>query len=248
MDATNPIPTSSGSVNIQPTQDPPIKGVGVNKLSFGSVGQTYDYSMNISGAGNYIIQARLGTDAGVTAGSLNVHFECPIGTTVAALTLSGANQWQTVVGTKVSALASGGTTMRLVVDALPTPGNPSAFIHWFQVVPSAAVANHSIQLNWTAGVATPPTNPECQAPQQCPLPAGTTPCFNSALSYNLYKSQISGTYGPPLASVSAPVTTYTDNAVAAGQTYFYRVSGVNSNDCIKESLASNEIKVIVPTP
>jgi hypothetical protein len=81
---------------------------------------------------------------------------------------------------------------------------------------------HSVSLSWTASTST-------------------------VVGYNVYRSTISG--GPyTLITTSSPTpgTTYTDNGVQAGVTYFYVVTAVDSNG--NESAFSNEASVTVPTP
>jgi hypothetical protein len=60
-----------------------------------------------------------------------------------------------------------------------------------------------------------------------------------AVSYNIYRSGSSGAYsGPPLATVTAPTTNYTDNTAANPNTYFYVVRTVIGG---VESPNSNEV-------
>jgi hypothetical protein len=71
--------------------------------------------------------------------------------------------------------------------------------------------------------------------------ASTTP----NVTYNVYRTTTSGVYGAPLASAGA-ATTYTDSAVAAGQTYYYVVTAVSSTG--GESVQSGPAQATVPTP
>jgi hypothetical protein len=83
------------------------------------------------------------------------------------------------------------------------------------------VVAHSVSLSWTASTST-------------------------VVGYNVYRSTTSG--GPYTLITSSTVagTTYTDNGVQAGVTYFYVVTAVDSNG--NESAFSNEASVSVPTP
>jgi fibronectin type 3 domain-containing protein len=65
-----------------------------------------------------------------------------------------------------------------------------------------------------------------------------------ALSYNIYRSQTSAVYGPPLAT-GVSSTAYIDTTVVPGQTYFYAVTAVNAAG---ESGKSIEKKAIIPNP
>lgn len=251
QDVTNPLPISSGSVLVQPTSDPPIAGVGTNKLTTTTVGQTYDYSVTVPVAGAYTLSLRLCTDATSTGSSLTAHFEMPAGTHVSTpLSLAGGTQWTTLSSTQSFNLPAGKSTLRLVIDSLasgPQSTSNAGYLHWFQLTPATLVASHLVTLTWTTGIATNPGSPECQNPQ-CPLPAGATPCYGAADSYNLYKSSTSGSYpATPLSSISAPSTTLIDT-VPSGQTVYYTVKAYKSTGCPPESAASNEVKVVSPTP
>lgn len=63
-------------------------------------------------------------------------------------------------------------------------------------------------------------------------------------SYNVYRSQTSGSYGAPLVT-GLTSTSYPDATVSAGQTYFYAVTAVNA---FGESAKSKEVKAVVPSP
>ena len=64
--------------------------------------------------------------------------------------------------------------------------------------------------------------------------------------YNIYRAANSG--GPFLRINSGPgsATTYTDNSVQAGQTYYYSTTAVNANG--SESAYSNQVQAVIPTP
>ena len=65
-----------------------------------------------------------------------------------------------------------------------------------------------------------------------------------ARTYNVYRSQTSGTYRGPLATgLTSP--SYTDATVSPGQTYFYTVTAEN---VFGESAKSREIKAVIPDP
>jgi hypothetical protein len=80
---------------------------------------------------------------------------------------------------------------------------------------------HSVSLSWTASTST-------------------------VVGYNVYRSTISGGPYTLITSSTVPGTTYTDNGVQAGMTYFYVVTAVDSSG--NESAFSNEASVTVPTP
>lgn len=90
---------------------------------------------------------------------------------------------------------------------------------------------HSVQLTWNAAVP----------------PAGATWVPSG---YNIYRSTTPGGYtiGVHLNTAVVPGTTFTDNTVAAGQTYYYagttwcQVCTVGQ----QESAFSNEVKAVAP--
>ena len=64
--------------------------------------------------------------------------------------------------------------------------------------------------------------------------------------YNVYRGTASG---GPYTLVNAPfviLTSYTDNTVLSGQTYFYVVTAVDANNV--ESAYSNEVSAVIPFP
>ena len=93
-----------------------------------------------------------------------------------------------------------------------------------QTVSLSGAGTHDVILSWTAS---------------------TTP---GVVGYNVYRGTTSG--GPyPTELNSAPIngTTYTDETVQAGQTYYYVVTAVASND-VTQSANSNQVSAAVPSP
>jgi hypothetical protein len=73
--------------------------------------------------------------------------------------------------------------------------------------------------------------------------ASTTPGVGG---YNVYRGATSGGEGAtPLNSSPINGTTYCDSTVQAGQTYYYVITAVASND-VTQSAASNEVSATVP--
>jgi len=64
------------------------------------------------------------------------------------------------------------------------------------------------------------------------------------VGYFVYRGIISGGPYPKLNSSPASVVSYTDSSVASGQTYFYVVTSVDSNNI--ESTYSNEVSAAIP--
>ena len=80
---------------------------------------------------------------------------------------------------------------------------------------------HSVSLSWTASTST-------------------------VVGYNVYRGTQTG--GPYVAVTGSPdaSTTYTDNSVQAGQTYYYVVTAVDGSG--NESVYSNQAQAVVPAP
>ncbi len=88
----------------------------------------------------------------------------------------------------------------------------------------ACVVNvtHSVTLNWTASVS------------------------SNVVGYNIYRGTTNG--GPYVKLTSSPtaLTSYTDNNVVSGQTYYYVATAVDSSS--NESGYSNQSQAVIPTP
>lgn len=69
---------------------------------------------------------------------------------------------------------------------------------------------------------------------------------STVTGYNVYRSSTSGGPYTKLNSTSVPGTSFTDESVQAGQTYFYVTTAVNSSN--QESVYSNQASAVVPSP
>jgi fibronectin type 3 domain-containing protein len=58
-------------------------------------------------------------------------------------------------------------------------------------------------------------------------------------SYRIYVSTNQGSYGAPVATVPAGTASYTVNGLAIGNTYYFRITAVDTAG--NESLPSNEV-------
>jgi hypothetical protein len=122
--------TSSGNINILPTQDID----GGNKLVASVVGQTYDYSVNIPTAGNYMLAVRI-CNFPSASGASTVHFQNTSGANISGpLTLLNGTQWTTVAAASgvVVNLPAGTQRIRMVVDSLASAGTQ---LNWFAITP-----------------------------------------------------------------------------------------------------------------
>jgi hypothetical protein len=87
---------------------------------------------------------------------------------------------------------------------------------------TCTVTSHNVVLNWTASTS------------------------SNIAGYNIYRSATSGgSYTKVNTAVVVP-TSYTDNTVLAGKTYFYVATTVDTSG--NESVYSNQAQVAIPTP
>jgi hypothetical protein len=82
--------------------------------------------------------------------------------------------------------------------------------------------HHSVELHWDAA-------------------AGS-----GVVGYNVYRGTVSGGPYSKINSAVAPSTTYTDDNVTAGQTYYYVTTAVSANG--NESGYSNQVQAVIPSP
>jgi fibronectin type 3 domain-containing protein len=100
----------------------------------------------------------------------------------------------------------------------------------------------SLSSNSPSGNPSPSPKPN---PQAHSVAISWQPSVSSGVtSYNVYRSNVSG--GPYTRVGNVSSSSFTDNNVTAGMTYFYVVTSLNGSQV--ESAVSAEIKSVVPTP
>ena len=82
------------------------------------------------------------------------------------------------------------------------------------------VSAHDVTLNWNASVS------------------------SGVAGYNVYRGSVSGGPYARMNSSAVTITSYNDNAVQPGQTYFYVVTSISLNNV--ESSFSNEVMAPIP--
>jgi hypothetical protein len=75
---------------------------------------------------------------------------------------------------------------------------------------------------------------------------GWTTSTSTVVGYNVYRGTQSGGPYAVLTSSPDPSTSYTDNSVQAGQTYYYVITAVDGSG--NESVDSNQAQAVIPTP
>jgi Abnormal spindle-like microcephaly-assoc'd, ASPM-SPD-2-Hydin len=81
---------------------------------------------------------------------------------------------------------------------------------------------HNVSLNWTASTST------------------------DVVGYNLYRGTVAGGPYSKINTALNPTTTFVDNSVQAGQTYYYVTTAVDGSGL--ESAYSNQVKTTIPSP
>ncbi len=149
----------------------------------------------------------------------------------ATLTLSGSSPGTTKTdslgnytftvpnGSYVVAPSQTGYTFSPSTAAVTVNGSAVSGVN-FKATSAPAPVPHSVSLSWAAS---------------------SSP---NVVSYNVYRSNVSGGSYAKLASVTS--RTYVDNGVSSGQRYFYVTTAVDSAN--QESTYSNEAAASIPTP
>jgi fibronectin type 3 domain-containing protein len=149
---------------------------------------------------------------------------------ITRLTITGtyAGNFAVIADTCGSSVAAGGTCTVEITFTSSVAGSSTATLSITdnasgspQSVSLSGSGTHDVILSWAA--------------------SGSS----GVVGYNVYRGTTSGKESStPLNSSPITGTTFTDSNVAAGQTYYYVVTTVNSSD--KQSADSNEISVTVP--
>ena len=124
---------------------------------------------------------------------------------------------QAVATISAADVATAGTAMVSVLDTITgLESSPVAFI-----ITVSQPVQHTVTLTWQAG---------------SPNTAG----------YNVYRGTVSGGPYTRINMALQAATSYVDNTVQAGDTYFYAATSVDSTG--RESAFSNQVTAVIPTP
>jgi hypothetical protein len=154
------------------------------------------------------------------------------GASVTVSSASSSNQEFTIAGMTLPATLAAGQSATFSVTFSPGASGASSgnisFASNATNAPTAAVSGsgtpapqHSVSLSWNASTST-------------------------VAGYNVYRGNQTG--GPYVAVNSSPEpsTSYVDNSVSSGKTYYYVVTAVDSSGT--ESVYSNQVQAAVPSP
>jgi fibronectin type 3 domain-containing protein len=123
--------------------------------------------------------------------------------------------------TRLLQLTGGAVTAALCVVLLVLAFSAGRLAHRAGAPQARTPAAHSADLKWNASA-------------------------SPVVGYNVYRSEKTG--GPFAKLTGAPIreTRYTDRTVQSAHTYFYMVTAVDGQG--RESLYSNQIKAVIPSP
>jgi hypothetical protein len=161
-----------------------------------------------------------------------------------SLTATGASVTVSTGSSDSSEFALSGITFPKTIAA----GQSTSFTLTF--TPNASGAA-TASLTFLSNASNSPTVESLTGTGQAPQPHSVDMSWNASQSqgvvgYNIYRRTPSGSYGSPINGALDANTTYTDNTVAAGQTYFYVAKAVDGDNI--ESGPSNEVQATVSNP
>jgi HYDIN/CFA65/VesB-like, Ig-like domain/Cep192 domain 4 len=230
-----------GSTSMPVNFTPSVAGRISGTITLLSNAQNPKLTINVSGTGVSASRATLGVSpSSLNFGNVTVGSSASLQLTLTAsngsVKISAAqtnNSEFTLPGLVLPATIASGQTLKITVLFTPNAsGTASANLvltsdaaNSPSTVPltgvGVAVKAHSADLSWEASK-------------------------DAVVGYNIYRG---GTKGGPYNKVNSVLnspTTYTDSTVAAGATYYYVATAVDSGGV--ESAYSNEVKVVIPSP
>ncbi len=135
--------------------------------------------------------------------------------------------------------------------SLPTTLTPGQTIFFTVTFEPATSGTASSTLSFSSDAANSPTaqaliGNATGAPQHTVDLSWNPSTAPGVVGYNVYRGGVSGGAYSKMNSVLEASTTYTDNTVSGGQTYYYVTTAVDGSG--KESGYSNQIEAVIPSP
>lgn len=159
------------------------------------------------------------------------------------LTASGAGVTISSVSSTNSEFTLSGLSLPITLNAGQSANFTLRFAPQASGAASATITFASNATNPPAAAAVSGTG---TAPLQHSVSLGWAASTSTAAGYNVYRgSQPGGPYVAINSGLDAS-TSYTDNSVQAGQTYYYVVTAVDGSS--NESVYSNQAQAVIPTP
>jgi len=166
---------------------------------------------------------------------------------------SSLNGSLSATGASVTVTSGSSNSSEFVLSGITFPrtipaGQSASFTVTFTPTASGAA---SANLTFLSNASNSPTVEALTGNGQAPPPHSVDLSWNASPSpgvvgYNIYRGTVSGGPYSKVNSTLDANTTYTDNNVTAGQTYFYVAKAVDGNGL--ESGPSNEAQAVIPTP
>jgi hypothetical protein len=234
---------AGASCTVNVTFTPTAVGVRTGTVSFTDNAPQSPQVVSLAGTGETGGQLVAGPSSisfgNVTIGqtgsqSVTITNSCEQDISVTSVSTSGAGVGVSGISTPLTLAPNQSTTFTVTFDP-SSSGSVSGAIY---LTNSSATGNLTIP---TTGTGT--TTPTAPSPQVfLSWNASSSP----VIGYDTYRGSVSG--GPYTKLTSSPIaqTSYTDQDVTAGDTYYYVVTSVGTN--LVESAFSNEAKATVPTP
>jgi Abnormal spindle-like microcephaly-assoc'd, ASPM-SPD-2-Hydin len=217
-------PTSAGSVS--------------GSIGFVSDASNPNLSVSLSGTGASVGQLTV-SPASLSFGSVIVGQSK---TMSAALSATGANVTVSSAGFNTSEFTLSGVSFPLTVTA-----GQSRTISVVFTPQSSGTASDSVTFASNASnSAVEALSGSGTPPPQHNVDLSWNPSSSSVVGYNVYRGSKSGGPYSKINSVLGAGTSYTDNAVQAGTTYFYVTTAVDGSGM--ESGFSNQVQAVIPTP
>jgi hypothetical protein len=160
------------------------------------------------------------------------------------LSATGASVTLSSVGVSGSEFLVSGISFPTTV---PAGGSVSFVITFAPAAIGSTSANVSFSSNASNAPTVEPVSGAGTAPPQHTVTLNWAASASSNIAgYNVYRGTTSGGPYTQINSALDTATSYVDNTVQGGQTYYYVVTAVNSSS--QESAYSNEVKAVIPFP
>jgi hypothetical protein len=163
----------------------------------------------------------------------------------ASLTATGSSVTVTSVNSSNSEFSLSNLSFPITIQ----PGSPASFkVTFTPQATGTANGTFTFTSNASNGATVQSLTGTGTAPPVYSVALSWTPSSSANIaSYKIYRSTTSGSFSPPaIGSVSSPTTTYTDNSVTDGVTYYYATTAVNSSG--EESAYSTQASATIPPP
>lgn len=231
--------TAGQSITFNATFAPTSVGSANGTISVTSNGSNPNLSISMSGNGTAAGSLSV-SPTSLSFGSVVIgdHADLP-----ASLNATGASVTVSSVSISNPAFSLSGLSLPLTISA----GNSANFTVTF--TPSATGLTTGT-VTFTSNASNSPTVLSVGGTGAAPPQHSVALTWDASTSvvdgYNIYRG---ATQGGPYSKVNSGLnvnTDYTDNTVQAGQTYYYVTTAVDSGG--GESVFSNEVKAVIPTP